>query len=103
MKPTAYLINTSRGGVVDEAALARALQEGWIAGAACDVFEEEPPHSSPLLQAPNVLLTPHLGGHTREAAARCAWAAAEQVLAVLRGERPPHVVNPEVFEQQRSC
>ncbi len=101
MKPTAYLINTARGGVVDEAALARALQEGWIAGAACDVFDEEPPHGSPLLQAPNVLLTPHLGGHTREAVARSARIAAEQVLAVLRGERPPHVVNPEVFDRRR--
>ncbi|MCS7173800.1 MAG: phosphoglycerate dehydrogenase [Armatimonadetes bacterium] len=100
MKPTAYLINTSRGGVVDEAALTRALQEGWIAGAACDVFEEEPPVRSPLLQAPNVVLTPHVGGHTREAAARAARQATEQVLAVLRGERPPHVVNPEVFERR---
>ncbi len=103
MKPTAYLINTSRGGVVDEAALARALREGWIAGAACDVFDEEPPLGSPLLQAPNVLLTPHLGGHTREAVSRSARIAAEQVLAVFRGERPPHVVNPEVFERRGSC
>ncbi len=100
MKPTAYLVNTSRGGVVDEAALARALREGWIAGAACDVFEEEPPLRSPLLRAPNVVLTPHLGGYTREATARAARLAAEQVLTVLRGERPPHVVNPEVFERR---
>ncbi len=62
MKPSAYLINASRGGVVDEAALARALREGWIAGAACDVFEEEPPLRSPLLEAPNVVLTSHIGG-----------------------------------------
>ncbi|MDR7569725.1 MAG: phosphoglycerate dehydrogenase [Armatimonadota bacterium] len=99
MKPTAYLINASRGGVVDEAALARALREGWIAGAACDVFEEEPPLHSPLLEAPNVVLTSHIGGHTWEAAARAARLAAEQVLRVLRGERPPHVVNPEVFNR----
>jgi D-3-phosphoglycerate dehydrogenase len=99
MKPSAYLINASRGGVVDEAALARALREGWIAGAACDVFEEEPPLRSPLLEAPNVVLTSHIGGHTWEAATRAARLAAEQVLTVLRGDRPPHVVNPEVFER----
>jgi len=100
MKPTAYLVNTARGGVVDEVALAHALREGWIAGAACDVFEEEPPLRSPLLEAPHVLLTPHLGGHTQEAAARMAWTAANNLLAVLRGERPPHVVNPEVLKRR---
>jgi len=82
MNPSAYLINTARGGIVDEAALARALHEGWIAGAACDVFEREPPVGSPLLGAPRLILTPHIGAHTRE--------------AVARGATPSNVVNPEV-------
>ncbi len=97
MKRTSYLVNTARGGIVDEAALARALQEGWIAGAACDVFEEEPPRESPLLGAPNLLLSPHMASHTREAIARTSRLAAENVLAVLRGERPPNAVNPEAL------
>ncbi|MDR7595076.1 MAG: phosphoglycerate dehydrogenase [Armatimonadota bacterium] len=97
MKRTSYLVNTARGGVVDEAALARALREGWIAGAACDVFEEEPPRTSPLLGAPNLLLSPHMASHTREAIARASRVAAENVLAVLRGQRPPNPVNPEVL------
>lgn len=98
MRPQAYLINTARGGVVDEAALARALHEGWIAGAACDVFEVEPPAGSPLLTAPHCVLTPHIGAHTREAAARGAEVAVANLLAVLAGRRPPNVVNPEVLE-----
>lgn len=67
MKPTAVLINTSRGGVVDEGALAEALQRGKIAGACLDVYEREPPRNSPLLKLPNVVLTPHLGASTHEA------------------------------------
>ncbi len=97
MKRGSFLVNTARGGVVDEAALARALQEGWIAGAACDVYEEEPPKASPLLHAPNVLLSPHMASHTHEAIARASRVAAENVLAVLQGSRPPNVVNPEVL------
>ncbi len=97
MKPTSYLVNTARGGVVDEAALARALRDGWIAGAACDVFEEEPPRASPLLGAPHLLLSPHMASHTREAIARASRVAAENVLAVLQGQRPPNPVNPEVL------
>ncbi|MBI3975611.1 MAG: phosphoglycerate dehydrogenase [Armatimonadetes bacterium] len=102
MRPTAYLINTARGGIVDEAALARALQEGWIAGAACDVFEQEPPVGSPLLAAPRLLLTPHIGAHTTEATMRGAAVAVENLLTALRGERPPNEVNPEVFGRRRS-
>lgn len=97
MKRGSFLVNTARGGVVDEAALARALEEGRIAGVACDVFEEEPPRTSPLLRAPNVLLSPHMASHTREAIARASRVAAENVLAVLRGSRPPNPVNPEVL------
>lgn len=102
MKRTTYLINTARGGIVDEAALARALQEGWIAGAACDVFEQEPPVGTPLLAAPRLLLTPHIGAHTTKAAMRGAEVAVENLLTALRGERPPNQVNPEVFGRRRS-
>lgn len=100
MKATSFLVNTARGGVVDEAALARALHEGWIAGAACDVFEREPPEGSPLLSAPNLLLSPHMASHTREAIARASRVAAENVLAVLRGQRPPDAVNPEALDRR---
>lgn len=99
MKRTSFLVNTARGGVVDEAALALALQEGWIAGAACDVFEREPPVGSPLLSAPNLLLSPHMASHTREAIARASRVAAENVVAVLQGRRPPNPVNPEVLDR----
>jgi D-3-phosphoglycerate dehydrogenase len=69
MKPTAYLLNAARGGIVDEAALADALKHRVIAGAALDVFEQEPPTNTPLLGHPNVLVTPHLGASTVEAQA----------------------------------
>jgi len=98
MKPTAYLINTARGELVDEAALYRALQKGWIAGAASDVFVEEPPTGSPLLQLENFIATPHVAANTYESIQRMGVMAAKNVLAVLNGERPPHVVNPEVYE-----
>lgn len=100
MQPSAYLINTARGGVVDEAALARALREGWIAGAACDVFEHEPPTGSPLLEAPRLILTPHIGAHTYEAVTRGALLAVENLLAVRNGRPAPNIVNPEVYRRQ---
>lgn len=100
MKRTACLINTARGGVVDETALATALQQGWIAGAACDVFEQEPPAGSPLLRAPRLIFTPHIGAHTVEAVTRGALLAVENLLAVLSGRRAPNVVNPEVYPHQ---
>ena len=97
MKPTAYLINTARGTIVDEQALIRALQEGWIAGAALDVFEHEP-HVPPALCAlENVVLVPHIGSASVATRTRMAVMAAENLTAVLRGERPPHVVNSEVY------
>lgn len=99
MKPTACLINTARGGVVDETALATALEQGWIAGAACDVFEQEPPVESPLLRAPRLILTPHIGAHTVEAVTRGAVIAVENLLAVLGGRRAPNVVNLEVYRR----
>jgi phosphoglycerate dehydrogenase-like enzyme len=99
MKPTAYLVNAARGPLVDEDALARALREGWIAGASVDAFAEEPlPPGNLLRHLPNCLATPHSAFNTVEAAAATNAAVAEQVLAVLRGERPRFPLNPEVLE-----
>jgi D-3-phosphoglycerate dehydrogenase len=93
MKPTAFLLNVARGGVVDEAALAEALAAGTIAGAAVDVFSAEPPTGSPLLDAPNIVLTPHLGASTAEAQVRVAVEAAQQVVDVLEGRSARYAVN----------
>ncbi len=92
MKPSAYLINTSRGLLVDEGALYIALSQKKIAGAALDVFCEEPPVNSPLLQLDNVVLTPHIGAHTCESIERAGVMAAENVLNVLRGVKPHYRV-----------
>lgn len=98
MKPSAYLINTSRGAVVDEAALAAALAEGRIAGAGLDVLETEPPKAdNPLLGLSNVILTPHTAALTQECAGRMATDAVNGVLAVLEGRRPEYVFNSEVY------
>ena len=102
MKPTAYLINCARGGLVDPAALTRALQEGRIAGAGIDVFDPEPPERThPLFGLENVIVTPHLAGLSRETNLRLSMSAAEQVLQVLAGDRPPRLVNPEVWDRRR--
>lgn len=99
MRPAAYLINTARGPIVDEEALGRALREGWIRGAALDVFGAEPlPADSPLCGVENLILTPHVAGLTVEVVSDLALSAASQILQVLRGERPPYLVNPEVWE-----
>jgi len=88
MPSTSCLVNTSRGGVVDQDALAKALREGWIAGAALDVFETEPlPPDSPLLELPNVLVTPHMASHTEESLRRMSEVV-DDVLAVLEGRQP---------------
>jgi D-3-phosphoglycerate dehydrogenase len=98
MKPGARLINTSRGAVVDEAALVRALQQGRLAGAALDVFQIEPlPADHPLVRAPNILLTPHIASSTGEALERMALQAAQGILDVWHGHRPEYLANPEVF------
>ncbi|MCK9459888.1 MAG: D-glycerate dehydrogenase [Proteobacteria bacterium] len=98
MKPTAILINTSRGGVVDHAALAQALADGVIGGAALDVTEPEPlPAGHPLYALDNCLVVPHLGSATVSTRDRMAVMAAQNLLAGLRGERLPHCVNPEVY------
>lgn len=97
MKPTAYLINTSRGPVVDEAALVEALRERRIAGAGLDVFENEPELAPGLAELDNVVIPPHLGSATIGTRTRMALLAANNILAMLRGERPPNIVNPEVL------
>ena len=97
MQPTAYLINTARGPVVDEPALIRALQEGWIAGAALDVFEHEPNVPQALIELENVVLVPHIGSASIATRTRMAVMAAENLVAVVRGERSPYVVNPEIY------
>ena len=96
MKPNAYLINVARGGIVDETALFNALKEGAIAGAALDVFEEEPTTRSPIFSLPNVVVTPHLGASTAEAQDRAGITAAEQVATALRGAVPMHAINAPV-------
>jgi glyoxylate reductase len=97
MKPTAYLINASRGPVVDEAALVRALKEGWIAGAGLDVYEDEPAVHPGLLDCPNAVLAPHIASASRETRTKMATMAVENCLAVLEGRRPANPVNPEVL------
>ncbi|MFZ3213947.1 MAG: C-terminal binding protein [Terriglobales bacterium] len=98
MKPTAYLVNTARGPVVDEAALAAALDKHELAGAALDVVEKEPPSGSPLLGRDNVILTPHTGFYSEESLADLQTKAAEEVVRVLSGEAPRNPVNPEVLK-----
>jgi glyoxylate reductase len=97
MKPTAYLINTSRGPVVDEAALVHALESKKIAGAGLDVFEQEP-FVHPGLKRPNVVLAPHLGSASNETRAKMATTAAQNAVAFFQGRRPPNMLNPEAFK-----
>ena len=97
MKPTAFLINTSRGKVVDEETLVRALEAHRIAGAGLDVFEQEPQVRPALLSMPNVVLMPHVGSATAETRLRMARVAAQNLLALLDGRRPANVVNPEAY------
>ena len=99
MKPTAYLINASRGPCVNEAELVQALREGRIAGAALDVYEEEPKVHPGLLSLPNVVLAPHIASASRETRLRMATLAVENCLAVLEGKTPPTPVNPEVLRK----
>jgi D-3-phosphoglycerate dehydrogenase len=91
-------VNCARGEIVQEKALAEALRAGTIAGAAVDVFEREPPTGSALLDAPNIVFTPHLGASTHEAQARAGATIADQVLKVLAGKRADYVVNPRVYD-----
>ena len=99
MKPTAYLINTARGALVDEAALVRALHEKWINGAALDAFAVEPLAADhPLRKAPNVLLTPHLASFARETGEKVSLSSAQAIVDFMNGRRPQFVVNPEVYK-----
>jgi glyoxylate reductase len=97
MKPTAYLVNAARGEIVDEAALVRALQEHWIAGAALDVYEREPALTDGLAACPNAVLVPHIGSATRGTRDRMATLAATNALAHLHLTRAPNAVNADVY------
>ncbi len=98
MKPTAFLINTSRGPIIDEKALVKALKEGRIAGAGLDVYENEPELAPGLADCENVVLLPHLGSASRETRDKMATMAATNALSFLKKEKAPNTVNPEVYE-----
>jgi D-3-phosphoglycerate dehydrogenase len=100
MKPHAYLINTARGPIVDEAALAKALDAGQLAGAALDVMTKEPPQNSPLLGRPNVIITPHTSFYSEESLVDLQTKAAEEVVRVLQGQAPRNPVNPEALKER---
>lgn len=102
MKKTAYLINNARGPVVDEKALYKALKEGWIAGAALDVFEQEPtPVQNPLLKLDNVVVSPHISSASHETRSKMAEMVAENLIAFFEGRTPPNLVNPEVLKMKK--
>ena len=98
MKNTAYVINTARGPVINEEELVEALKTGEIAGAGLDVYEKEPLMAEGLRDLPNVVITPHTASATRSTRARMATMAAENLLAMLKGEKAPNCVNPEVYD-----
>jgi D-3-phosphoglycerate dehydrogenase / 2-oxoglutarate reductase len=101
MKPTAYLINTARGPIVDEQALAQALDRGHLAGAALDVLAHEPPSASPLFGRENVILTPHMSFYSAESLIDLQRKAAEEVVRVLSGDAPLNPLNPEALQSSR--
>lgn len=102
MRPDAILVNTARGGVVDEAAMVDALEQRRLAGAALDVFEEEPPHDSRLLALSNVVLSPHNAGLSVESVKEMTRRATASVIDVLSGRVPEHLANPAVFDSRAS-
>ncbi len=101
MKPTAILINAARGEIVNETDLYRALKDGVIAGAGLDVFENEPPTESPLLELDNVVLTPHTAAFTTEAMNNMNVGVVEQLIDYLDGKRPAHLVNADVYARHQ--
>jgi glyoxylate reductase len=102
MKKTAYLINNARGPIVDEKALYKALKEGWIAGAALDVFEQEPtPMENPLLKLDNVVVAPHISSASYETRSKMAEMVAENLVVFFEGKTPPNLVNPEAVKTKK--
>ncbi|MGH9724696.1 MAG: C-terminal binding protein [Candidatus Acidiferrales bacterium] len=101
LKPAAYLINTARGPIVDEMALAQALDEGQLAGAALDVLSQEPPTDSPLFGRDNVILTPHMSFYSVESLVELQTKAAEEVVRILGGQMPRNPVNPEALKSRQ--
>jgi lactate dehydrogenase-like 2-hydroxyacid dehydrogenase len=101
MKPTAVLVNLARGGVVDDAALIRALRDGRLAAAGLDVFEGEPQLNPGFLELENVVLTPHIASSTRATREAMARLAMRNLAEALAGRRPPSLLNPEVWERRR--
>lgn len=97
MKPTSFILNTARGKLIDESALVEALEQGKLAGAALDVFENEPEINNRLKLLPNVVLTPHMGSNTLRTRNIMAEQCSESLLAAFAGHRPPHLLNPEVW------
>ena len=98
MKPSAYLFNTARGGIINEQALVKALDAGWIQGAAVDATVIEPPGSDhPLVAHEKILVTPHIAANSDEAMSRMASMAAQEIVRVLNGEKPLNIVNPQIY------
>ena len=93
MRPSSYLINTSRGAIIDEKALALSLSKGWIAGAALDVFEYEPEITTELKELDNVILTPHIASATEETRQKMSVLAAQNIIEALEGRIPPNLVK----------
>jgi glyoxylate reductase len=100
MRPSAYLVNTARGPIVDEKALVRALEEKRIAGAALDVYEREPLVEPGLVKLSNVVLTPHLGSAALDTRERVADIVVDNIIAVIEGRKPPNLYNPEIYDQK---
>ncbi|MFC1958999.1 NAD(P)-dependent oxidoreductase, partial [Chloroflexota bacterium] len=98
MKKEAFLLNISRGGIVDEEALYRVLKSVEIGGAALDVFSNEPPKENPLLKLDNVILTPHMGGYTFEALKETGMICVRGIVDVMEGKQPQFVTNPEILK-----
>ncbi len=97
MKNTVFIINTARGPIIDEKALVTALRNKQIAGAGLDVYEDEPKLSDGLIELDNVILLPHIGSATIETRTKMAIMAATNIISYFKGQKPPNIINPEVF------